>query len=186
MQGATKIKWLLFAIVLFVVAGCASNKPQISINDEQNFDAINSFYVKPPENTTSATITNYMVSSISTLLMQKGLTPVDSADADVTVLFYPSTALKEDGKSISFGLGTGAFGRSGGISLGSIFNVPVGEQVSQYQSLQIDIVKDGSFVYSAVGSTEIDAKDSITIQKKLSSLVSSLLEPYPGKSNLAQ
>jgi hypothetical protein len=186
MQGATTFKWLIFVTVLLVVTGCASNKPQISISEEQNFDAINTFYIQSPENATSATITNYMVSTINTLLMQKGLTPVESGEADVTVLFYPSTALKEDGKSISFGLGTGAFGRSGGISLGSIFSVPVGEQVSQYQNLQVDIVKEGEFIYSAVGSTEIDEKDSITIQKKLTSLVTSLLEPYPAKDGIVR
>ncbi|QJR82887.1 DUF4136 domain-containing protein [Alteromonas pelagimontana] len=174
---------LLFVAFLScgLVVGCASNKPQIEISDDHNFSAINTFYVRPPLNSVNATIENHMMSSITSILQSKGLQAASKENADVEVSFFPSTASKEDGKSVSFGLGTGVFGRSTGISLGSIFSVPVGEQVSQYQNLQIDIIEDGAFIYSAVGSAELDANDSITIQKELTSLVRELLQPYPAK-----
>ena len=41
------------------------------------------------------------------------------------------------------------------------------------------MVKDGKFIYSAAGSTELDGKDSISIQNSLNELVSELLDPYP-------
>jgi hypothetical protein len=63
--------------------------------------------------------------------------------------------------------------------LGSIFSIPVGEQTTLQQGLQIDMVKDGTFVYSASGAVELESKDSISIQNKLDELVIKLLEQYP-------
>ncbi|MBU3022035.1 DUF4136 domain-containing protein [Aestuariibacter sp. A3R04] len=182
MQSAYTRKFLLLIALLIAIAGCASNKPEISISKEQNFAAIDTFYIQPPVNVSNKTIANHMMATINTILTHKGLRAASQGEADVTVVFYPSTAKKEEGKSISFGLGTGTFGRSGGISLGSVFSVPVGEQESQYQNLQIDVVKGGQFIYSAVGSTELDAKDSIAIQQNLTELVTALLAPYPAKN----
>ena len=119
-------------------------------------------------------------------LILAGLTALDPSipvlseeDADIAVGYVPSTSTKEDGTTLNLGLGTGSYGRSGGISLGSIFSIPVGEQTSLHQRLQIDMVKDGKFIYSAAGSTELDGKDSISIQNSLNELVSELLNPYP-------
>lgn len=174
---------LVFIAISTLLAGCASNKPQIEVNEEQNFAAIQTFHVQGPLNTVNPTIENHLASSITSILIKKGLTPADKKVADMEVGFFPATARKENGKSVSFGLGTGVFGRHSGISLGSIFSVPVGDQVSQYQTLQIDMVKDGTFVYSAVGSAELDANDSITIQRELTNLVNELLAPYPNKAD---
>ena len=176
------VRFILVALIAaLTLAGCASNKPQIKKVENFNFASVNTFFVKPPLNSVNPTIENHLAASITDTLTRKGLTPVSKEEADVEVGFFPSTALKENGKSVSIGLGTGVFGRSSGISLGSIFNIPVGEQVTQYQNLQIDIVENGNFIYSAAGSAELETHDSITIQTALTELVNELLEPYPQK-----
>lgn len=173
------LRFLLCAAFVFMVSGCASNKPQINMDEAQNFSAIRTFSVEPPLNAVNPTIENYLRTTITDVMTAKGLIPESPDEADVKVAFLPSTARKEDGKSVSFGLGTGSFGRSGGISLGSIFTVPVGEQVSVYQNLQIDVIKDGQFIYSATGSAELEKSDSISIQQSLTELVGELLASYP-------
>ena len=120
-----------------------------------------------------------MASTITTVLQGKGLTVASEDEADIRVGFFPSNRVEEGGSSVSIGLGTGVFGRSGGISLGSIFSVPVGEQVTEYQNLQIEVVQDGEFIYSAAGSAELEANDSISVQQALSELVVTLLQPFP-------
>lgn len=176
------VRFILVALIAaLTLAGCASNKPQIKKVENFNFASVNTFFVKPPLNSVNPTIENHLAASITDILTRKGLTPVSKEEADVEVGFFPSTALKENGKSVSIGLGTGVFGRSSGISLGSIFNIPVGEQVTQYQNLQIDIVENGNFIYSAAGSAELETHDSITIQTALTELVNELLELYPQK-----
>ena len=173
---------LVVILSLVVLAGCASNKPQISINQDQNFAAINTVYVKPPQNSVNSTLENYLISAISRVMISKGLQPASSEQAaDIQMVFLPSTASKRDGKSVSLGVGTGWFGRATGISLGSVFSVPVGEQVSQYQNLQIDAIRNGTYVYSAAGSAELEAADNISIQQALNSLVGELLASYPAK-----
>tara|TARA_Y100000296_G_scaffold35043_1_gene40611 strand:+ start:77 stop:673 length:597 start_codon:yes stop_codon:yes gene_type:complete len=171
---------LLSLLSLALVVGCAS-KPQVSVDDTQNFADIKTFYIQAPLNPINKTLANHLSSTITERLITKGLTPTTENDADVSVGYLPSTTTKEDGTTLNLGLGTGTFGRSGGISLGSIFSIPVGEQTSFQQGLQIDIVKDEKFIYSASGSVELESKDSISIQNKLDELVTSLLEQYPAR-----
>ena len=171
---------LIFFLSLVLVVGCAS-KPQVSVDDTQNFADIKTFYIQAPLNPINETLANHLSSTITERLITKGLTPTAENEADVSVGYLPSTTTKEDGTTLNLGLGTGTFGRSGGISLGSIFSIPVGEQTSFQQGLQIDIVKDGKFIYSASGSVELESKDSISIQNKLDELVTSLLEQYPAR-----
>ena len=173
---------LLSFLSLALVVGCAS-KPQVSVDDSQNFADIKTFYIQAPLNPINETLANHLSSTITERLITKGLTPTTENEADVSVGYLPSTTTKEDGTTLNLGLGTGTFGRSGGISLGSIFSIPVGEQTSFQQGLQIDIVKDGKFIYSASGSVELESKDSISIQNKLDELVTSLLEQYPARIN---
>ncbi|WP_421131744.1 DUF4136 domain-containing protein [Alteromonas sp. A079] len=149
------------------------------MRDPQNFAEIKTFYIQPPLNSTNATLDSHLSAAISKQLIDKGLTPSSEDNADVTVGYLPTTATKEDGTTLNVGLGTGRFGRSGGISLGSVFSIPVGEQTSLHQGLQIDVVKDGTFIYSASGAVELEANDSISMQNKLDELVIKLLEQYP-------
>ncbi|WP_414828191.1 DUF4136 domain-containing protein [Alteromonas sp. H39] len=172
--------FILSLFALLLLAGCASSKPQVKMLDDYNFTSVESFYVRPPLNSVNQVVEEHIAVAITDVLTQKGLKPVPKDDADVEVGFFPSTALKEDGKSVSIGLGTGVFGRSSGISLGSVFNIPVGEQATQYQNLQIDIIENGTFIYSAAGSAELESHDSITIQTALTKLVDDLLAAYPG------
>lgn len=178
-KGISRLKsGLFFLFCAVLVAGCSS-KPQVSVDDSQNFADIKTFYIQAPLNPINETLANHLSSTITQRLITKGLTPTAEDEADVSVGYLPSTTTKEDGTTLNLGLGTGTFGRSGGISLGSIFSIPVGEQTSLQQGLQIDIVKDGRFIYSASGSVELESKNSISIQKKLDELVTALLEQYP-------
>lgn len=180
-KTGTSFPYRVVLVFLFCawLAGCASNKPQIKMRDETNFAALKTFYVQPPLNAFNSTLEQHMASTITTVLQGKGLNVANESEADIKVGFFPSSRVEEGGSSVSIGLGTGVFGRSGGISLGSIFSVPVGEQVTEYQNLQIEVVQDGEFIYSAAGSAELEASDSITVQQALTELIETLLEPFP-------
>jgi len=179
-QRVHNLKAVLVLLLCTVfISACSSNKPQVNIDDTQNFADIKTFYIQPPVNPINATLANHLSSSITQRLIEKGLTPASEENADIAVGYLPSTSTKEDGTTLNLGLGTGSFGRSGGISLGSIFSIPVGEQTTLQQGLQIDMVKDSKFIYSASGVIELESKDSISIQKKLDELVIALLEKYP-------
>ena len=180
-KARTSFPHCVMLVFLFcaLLVGCASNKPQIKMLEETNFAALKTFYVQPPLNSFNPTLEQHMASTITTVLQGKGLTVASEDEADIRVGFFPSNRVEEGGSSVSIGLGTGVVGRSGGISLGSIFSVPVGEQVTEYQNLQIEVVQDGEFIYSAAGSAELEANDSISVQQALSELVVTLLQPFP-------
>ena len=172
---------LLVAMCVLVLSACSSNKPQVSVDETQNFADIKTFHIPAPVKPINATLANHLSSTITQHLIAKGLAPASEDNADITVVYLPSNSTKEDGTTLNLGLGTGSFGRSGGISLGSIFSIPVGEQTTLQQGLQIDMVKDGKFIYSASGVVELESKDSISIQNKLDELAIRLLEQYPPK-----
>ena len=172
---------LLVLMSTLLLTACASNKPQINVDENQNFAQISTFYVQAPATQINDTLKAHLETTIGDVLRAKGLVSETEENADVIVGYLPSTSSKEDGTTLSLGLGTGSYGRSGGISLGSIFNIPVGEQVSLHQTLQIDVVRNGQFIYSASGSVELEKKDSISVQQKLDELVNTLLAQYPSK-----
>ena len=180
-KARTSFPHCVMLVFLFcaLLVGCASNKPQIKMREETNFATLKTFYVQPPLNSFNPTLEQHMASTITTVLQGKGLTVASEDEADIRVGFFPSNRVEEGGSSVSIGLGTGVFGRSGGISLGSIFSVPVGEQVTEYQNLQIEVVQDGEFIYSAAGRAELESSDSITVQQALTELVETLLQPFP-------
>ena len=180
--GPSRAKYYLMTLLVLLLSGCAANKPDIKVDESQNFAAINTFYIQAPLNALNSTLQQHLEMVISNKLIAKGLTPASAEKADVSVSYLPSNTTQEDGSTFNLGLGTGSYGRSGGISIGSIFSIPVGEQVSIYQHLQIDIVKDGRFVYSASGHVELDSKDSISVQQKLDELVIQLLDRYPSRA----
>lgn len=172
---------LFFCLIAFggLLAGCASNAPSISVDETQDFQSINSFYVKPALNSVNPTLENSIAQTIANVMTAKGLTEVSQDEADVFIGFFPFVESKDGGSRLNIGLGSGTFGRSGGISIGSVFSIPVGEQFTEYQNLQIDVTKENTFVYSASGSTKIEANDAITVQRALDELVESLLDNYP-------
>jgi hypothetical protein len=63
--------------------------------------------------------------------------------------------------------------------LGGVLSVPVGEQFTDYQNLQIEVINKSTVIYSASGSIEIESNDVIAVQQALNQLVLSLLDSYP-------
>lgn len=184
LKNVRHIKCGLFLSLCFTIAAGCSSHPKVNVDNGQNFSDIKTFYIKAPLNSTNAVLAQHVSSTITKNLISKGLTPSTDNNADVSVGYLPSTSTKEDGATLNLGLGTGSFGRSRGISIGSIFSIPVGEQTTLQQSLQIDIVKDGNFIYSASGSIDLKAKDSISVQNALDELIGTLLEQYPQRNSL--
>ncbi|MBU2979615.1 DUF4136 domain-containing protein [Alteromonas sp. C1M14] len=170
---------LLSLLTLFIISGCASRNPQVAIDQNQDFSQLHTFYVRPPLNSVNPQIESQLITAITGILEQKGYSSVSQDSADMQVGFQPSTSSQENGTRLNLGLGTGLFGRSGGISLGSIFSIPVGEQVTDYQALQIDVVTGNTFIYSAAGSAKLSSRDAITVQNKLNELIDQLLEDFP-------
>ncbi|MEG3766496.1 DUF4136 domain-containing protein [Alteromonas sp. 14N.309.X.WAT.G.H12] len=174
------IRYVLIGLItLFIISGCASHNTQIEIDPKQDFAQLHTFYVHPPLNSINPQIENQLIIAIADILQQKGYVLAAQDIADMQVGFQPSTSSKENSTRLNLGLGTGVFGRSGGISLGSIFSIPVGEQVTDYQALQIDVVTGNTFIYSAAGSAKLSSRDAITVQNSLNELIRQLLADFP-------
>jgi len=49
---------LLLTACMVVVAACSSSKPQVNMDETQNFADIKTFYIQPPLNPINATLAN--------------------------------------------------------------------------------------------------------------------------------
>jgi len=174
-----RFKAAVVMLLALALCACASNNKEISVDKNHNFSEIKTFYIQLPVNPINEALQNHLNYKIAQNLTAKGLELSKESDADIVVGYLPTTLTKDDGTTLNLGLGTGSYGRSGGISLGGIFSIPVGEQVSFYQVLDINIMRDGHFIYSASGSIELESKDTISVQAKLDELVDRLLLEYP-------
>ena len=66
--------------------GCrSSSKPQVNMDETQNFADIKTFYIQPL-NPINATLANHLSSAITQRLIEKGLTPSSEEDADIAVI----------------------------------------------------------------------------------------------------
>ena len=109
-------------------------------------------------------------------LTQKGFEPVDDmADFHITYAFKTEEKPRDSGLSI--GLGTGSWGKSGGVSIGTSVGVPLGRDVKQIQTIQIDIIEPQSnrLIWRGTESFEFDSggedkaeRTSKTVEKILS------------------
>lgn len=177
--------FVTFLLFISTLAGCASTGPDVNYDKALDFSQLHTFTIIPSDNTTAPTLMLHVEKAIEQVLISRGLQKVvqgsseNTESSDIEVSFIASSMTKEDGTTLNVGLGTGSYSRSGSISLGSIFSIPIGDQVSLHQTLQIDITKDSQIIYSASGSVEIDSKDTISIQQKLDELVESLLASFP-------
>lgn len=70
---------------------------------------------------------NYLLMVIIENFIVKGFKLVFEEDVDIVVGYVFFISMKEDGIMLNLGLGIGSYGCFGGILLGSIFSIFVGE-----------------------------------------------------------
>ncbi|MDX1279781.1 DUF4136 domain-containing protein [Shewanella colwelliana] len=127
----------LLAISLLLTA-CAT-KPNYDYDTNYDFNQLKQFSTFTPENTTDPLTAKRVETAITAVLVTKGF-----AETQENPQFKVAYAFKVEDKpknsGVSIGLGTGSWGSSGGVSLGTSVSVPVGSNTAKIQTIQINII----------------------------------------------
>ncbi|GAA0860151.1 hypothetical protein [Aliiglaciecola litoralis] len=149
---------MLRLISIFVVvftAGCASNSVRIDTDQSTNFAQIKSYAVTSinPQDNLGA---DRLVNSLTDFLTQNGKLVGDPGFVDATIEIDHYEQQQPNQSRLSIGLGTGSYGRSGGIGVGGSVSVPWGDDMLLYAIVVMKVLVDDRLVWSASNSAEID------------------------------
>lgn len=141
---------------LLLVASCTT-KPKQDYDVNYDFSALNSFSQLTIEQTDDPLTADRINADIKQTLLNQGYVyQADNADFIVNYAFV--TQDKEKNSGLSIGLGSGTWGSSGGIGLGTSIGIPLGSDTAKTQIIQIDIVdpKDKRLIWRGNGQYHFD------------------------------
>ncbi|MCH4294810.1 DUF4136 domain-containing protein [Shewanella sp. 3B26] len=166
------MKKSLLILLSLLLTACQSS-PTTDYDPKVNFGAMKTFALLSPPQTTDPLSSERIRTSVEQSLLAKGFS--ESATPDFKVTWAFETGSKPSGSGLSIGLGSGSWGRSGGVSLGTSVGIPLGGD-KLYQLIQIDVLSSGAdkllwrgsdgFEFSEGGDDKADATQA-TVDKIL-------------------
>ncbi len=148
----------LFAILLSatLLSACAGKPPRTDYAVDFDFSRLENFTMLPAPASDDPISAERISNQISRDLQNKGFKEYPRA-TDFLVGFSLSTGDKPDESNVSIGLGTGSWGRSGGISVGTAVDLPTSKNVKEQE---VDIrIYDPSRRLIWRGTDSYDFKD---------------------------
>lgn len=167
--------FLLFFIL--VTAGCTTTSNLI-VDDQIDFQSLKTFSVKPVNAPVELPSQTLFLDLIAQSMVEKGLRPV-SDGGDIVVRYSLYFGEEQDPSTLSIGLGTGSASRSGSISIGSIFSVPVGNDLIAPLILNVSMTKEGKEIWFNADRVNINKNDPANYPEQQKDLVEKVLAPFP-------
>ncbi len=162
------------ATSLLLLTACSST-PKNDYDVNYDFSQLKTFSQLAPATNNDPLSANRIQQAIASALVNQGFSAQEqTADFHVSYSFKVENKPKDSGFSI--GLGTGTWGSSGGASIGTSVDVPVGSDTAKIQTIQIDIIDPNSnqliwrgsdkFTFDEGGAAKAD-ETNITVAKIL-------------------
>lgn len=169
---------LLLAVAL---SSACSSKPKNDYDLNYDFTALHNFTQLTPSSTDDPLSAQRIQVEINTQLIQKGFVE-NPAAPDFNVAYAILTQAKPKDSGLSIGLGTGSYGNSGGIGIGTSVGVPLGSDTAKIQTIQIDIVdhKTNKLIWRGSDTYDFDAGGDEKAQDTVKA-VSRILAQFPPK-----
>ncbi|ABM25973.1 conserved hypothetical protein [Shewanella sp. W3-18-1] len=172
-------RYLAILLSALVLLSACSSKPKNDYDLNYDFAALRSFTQLTPQPTDDPLSAQRIQTEINDQLTQKGFVEnTTSPDFNVTYALLTQDKPKDSGLSI--GLGTGTFGSSGGIGIGTSVGVPLGSDTAKIQTIQIDIVdpKTKKLIWRGSDSFDFDTGGDKKAQDTAKA-VSRILTQFP-------
>ncbi|MCG9745420.1 DUF4136 domain-containing protein [Shewanella sp. Isolate8] len=176
----SSLRLLILTMAALLVGACAS-KPTTDYDTQYDFDTLKRFTLQSPANIGDPLSTARIDQAIVDSLTQRGYSQVaDQPQFMVTYGFKVVDKPKSSGLSI--GLGTGSWGSSGSVGVGTSVGVPLGSDSAKMQLIQIDIVDSASNKLVWRGSDKFDYDDGGEKKaRETKETVNKILSQFPPK-----
>ncbi|GIU21272.1 DUF4136 domain-containing protein [Shewanella sp. MBTL60-007] len=171
----------LLIIPLFMLAACSST-PKNDYDLNYDFSRLKSFSQLAPNKNSDPLSANRIQQAIATSLVSQGFV-VQAEDPDFYVAYGFKVENKPKDSGFSIGLGTGTWGSSGGASIGTSVDVPVGSDTAKIQTIQIDIIdpKTNQLVWRGTDKFNFDDGGEAKAEDTKAT-VAKILAQFPPKS----
>ena len=163
---------------LLLLNACAS-EPKTDYDLNVDFSTLKQFSQLDVTHTDDPLSADRITQNIKQILTQKGFI-ADAAQPDFLVTYAFKTQDKPKDSGLSIGLGTGTWGNSGGIGIGTSVGVPLGSDTAKIQVIQIDILdpQTQNLIWRGSDSFDFDSGGQDKAERT-SKAVTKILSTFP-------
>lgn len=180
-----RLAWLPVLACFALLAGCGS-KPYVDYDTGYDFAAAQTFYIIPTEVPNEPFMAQRVAAAIHQDLTLKGLKPVNNrSDADLAITYNVTAEERANTSRVSFGMGTGSYGSSGGASVGTSVSKPVGGDTRLFNTIQIDMFPgdQNTLIWRGSDSFEVKGVDANQKAEAAFKMVARIMTLFPPKAN---
>lgn len=174
----------LLMLAIAALSACGS-KPYVDYDTSYDFSSAKSYYIVPVEMANEPFMGQRVAAAINQDLSSKGMTAVSSREAaDIAITYLVTAEERANTSRVSFGMGTGSYGSSGGASVGGSVSKPVGGDTKLFNTIQIDIHPGDDNRLLWRGSESFEVKGANPDQKAEAAfkMVTRIMTLYPPKA----
>lgn len=174
---------ILFGLGAVILSGCSSIRVTRDYDTSTDFSGLESYGWKHAEQpqTDNARIDNDLIDerireAVDVQLAAKGFARTNKDKADFLVAYFVEYKQRIEGSTVSFGLGTGGYGRYGGVG----YNTGISDYEEGYLTIDIIGAKSGKTIWRGVGrraTYESNSPEKVT--KIVNQAVSRILAKFP-------
>ena len=167
---------LLFLACL--ITSCAQRAVLTDYDPNVNFKSIQSVIIagqahedKPPQAP--------VIDLVSAYLTRQNITITDESAAEARLSVTAYIEQRPNDQTMTIGVGAGNMNRNSSISVGTSVNVPIGDDLIDWQVIQIDLIQHNQVIWTASDSAKLrirDGKGRLDVQQKM---VERLLAEFP-------
>ena len=167
---------LLFLACL--ITSCAQRAVLTDYDPNVNFKSIQSVIIagqahedKPPQ--------AQVIDLVSAYLTRHNITITDESAAEARLSVTAYIEQRPNDQTMTIGVGAGNMNRNSSISVGTSVNVPIGDDLIDWQVIQIDLIQHNQVIWTASDSAKLrirDGKGRLDVQQKM---VERLLAEFP-------
>lgn len=161
-----------------LMQGCISNSLQLQHDQNVSFGEVLSYAVSSADPNPSLS-SQKLIESTHEYLENNGklMGDIGFVDAQIEIDHFEQERPNEN--RLSIGLGTGSYGRSGGISFGTAVSVPLGSDTIQHAVVVMRVLVEGNLVWAASSSKEIDGDNQSDLIVAQLEALEQLLRAFP-------
>ncbi len=176
---------IYLAVSALLLAGCSSVSVSRDYDDSANFSSLKTYawqHAAQPK-TGNPRIDNDLMderirSAVDAQLAAKGFLLVEKTNADCLVAYFVEYKQRIGGSSVSFGMGTGGYGRYGGVG----YNTSVSDYDEGHLTIDIIDPASGKNIWRGVGRrSTYEGSNPKKMTKVINTSVSRILGKFPPK-----
>lgn len=161
------MKFIILALCVLLVSGCANRAILTDYDPNIDFSGITRITVagQSHENEPAQ---SQVIELVRSRIQNENLLATEKVETLLSVRAYIEQRAND--QTLTIGVGAGNVNRHSSISVGTSVNVPIGDDLVDWQVIQFDLIKDNQVIWTAMDSAKLKIKDGkgrLALQQKM-------------------